>query len=143
MKKKQQERSMTKNILEKSGNLSMMADYIVGETLGNGNILETQQNLRMCIQSSDQNSSQLQLSSFNSNSSINSNKINKNNVFGVVEKNLQIEKPNFGKLQNHIAALHSGDVGEANQDFLKFLKMAAGASFLILIVNIPEIINEF
>ena len=43
-------------------------------------MLETQQNLRMNMQSSDQNSSQLDLSSFNSNGSIKSNQINHNDI---------------------------------------------------------------
>ena len=46
MRKKEEDKSSP-------ANLSMMADYVIGETMGNGVMLETQQNLRMNIESSD------------------------------------------------------------------------------------------
>lgn len=36
MKKKETERTNVKNFLERSGNISNQAEYIVGETMGNG-----------------------------------------------------------------------------------------------------------
>lgn len=50
------------------------------------------------MQSSDQNSSQLDLSSFNSEGSIRSNQINHNDIMLETKKDIQIEKPNFGNL---------------------------------------------
>jgi hypothetical protein len=96
MKKKENEQRNTKNMLERSGNISNMADYIIGETMGN-QMLETQQNLRI-MQSSDQNSSQMDLSSFNSDGSIKTNKIDHNDIMLETKRDIQVEKPNFGNL---------------------------------------------
>lgn len=40
-------KEFVKSMLEKSGNISNQAEYQVGETLGNVNYLETQQNLKI------------------------------------------------------------------------------------------------
>jgi hypothetical protein len=112
--------------------------------MGNGQMLETQQNLKMNMQSSDQNSSQLDLSSFNSSGSIKSNQINHNDIRLETKKETQIEKPNFGNLQKQMNTLNNpSQVGEANETFVRIQKMICIMFAIISIINVPIILLNF